>query len=212
MKNKEADEQSDAAKRLKAVEGMSGLSVPSYTTTTMPSEPPVTLRYNMPRAYPYAYPGIPLPMSMYAAGLGEPYPAYASPYSSDAAMMAARRASYPMDAFSVTKAIPANEVKKSTEIHILRFLRKRQQRSLTDCSTILLEHQHLPIQRHKQQQQNHQSICLVPRNILRGTLMDRAKMRKAVLSPHLQITRTTTLNHNPIQSKLVNKCTAMRKM
>jgi len=110
VKNKE---QAESDKRLTAVEGMSGLS--SYTTTSMADAPPVTLRYNIPRGYPYPpYPGIPLPMSMYA-GLGEPYPSFASPYSApDAAMLAARRASYPMDAFSVTKAIPANEYNGGT--------------------------------------------------------------------------------------------------
>jgi len=119
VKNKEED-QSDNAKRLKAVEGISGLSVPTYTTTSMTNTgevPPVTLRYNLPRAgYPYnPYPGIPL--SMYA-NMGEQYPSYASPYNSpDAALMAAqRRASFPMDAFSVTKAIPANEYNNNTTV------------------------------------------------------------------------------------------------
>jgi len=91
-----------------------GFTAPTYTTTAMPPSPDmVNLRYthNYPyqvRSYPYANPYNGMPMNPAYAAMNDPAYQYAmggtnAAYSGpDAAMI--RRASYPMDAFSASKA------------------------------------------------------------------------------------------------------------
>jgi hypothetical protein len=108
----------EANKRLKTMEGMShGYNMgPTYTTTSInspgPSDMHPTLRYQLPYqgqqmrgGYPpyHPYGGVPYPGNSYSPGMNDiPSPAPPTPFS-DPSMM--RRASYPMDTFSLNKTV-----------------------------------------------------------------------------------------------------------
>jgi len=109
IKKMEEDAYMNDAKRTKTEPGFGG-----YTTTAMPPDP----RYAQPgRGFGSPYTGFPpgVAMSVYNGPEGSfqtsyppnPQAATTSPYAADPVTM--RRGSYPMDSFSLTKAIPTNE-------------------------------------------------------------------------------------------------------
>jgi hypothetical protein len=83
---------------------------PSYTTTAMP--PDASRTYGSPYNSPYSAPGVAMSVYNGTEGTYQAAPT-TSPYAADPVAM--RRGSYPMDSFSLTKAIPTNEVAQPAE-------------------------------------------------------------------------------------------------